>query len=478
MIRLRHKLFIYALRVLDQLLLFGTLTAIVAFGEPTGSTRIRQILLGQHGPNNTLGILLLGLGWLLLFNALVHYETNRLKSLRSQIVDVIKATTASAFLLILVSSALAFSRLSREAVVIFWAVTSSLCVLSRLVIRWFLMEVRRSGYNFRHVLILGFNKQAIEMARRIDATQVLGYKIVGFVAEESGQQITPALHGSHPVLGDLSQLQKILESNPADEIILCVPFRDFIHAVADAIKLAEELGIVVRLFPDPTMSKLISRLNVERFEGDYVVTLFREQMLVQLLLKRLMDIVLSALILIVLSPLLIGVSLAIKLTSPGPVLFAQERVGMNKRRFKLLKFRSMYVDAEKRRRELEHLNEMDGPVFKIKNDPRVTRIGSIIRKTSIDELPQLVNVLVGQMSLVGPRPPLLTEVDRYDWLYRRRLSIKPGITCFWQVSGRNNISFKQWMDLDRQYIDNWSLWLDIKILAQTVPAVLFRRGAS
>jgi exopolysaccharide biosynthesis polyprenyl glycosylphosphotransferase len=244
------------------------------------------------------------------------------------------------------------------------------------------------------------------------------------------------------------------------------------------VRLAQELGIVVRLFPDQVSSTLLSRLHVERFEGDYVITLFREQMLMQLLGKRLMDITLSLLALVLLSPFLLAIALIIKLTSPGPILFAQERVGMNKRRFKLYKFRSMYQDAEKRRRELEHLNEMDGPVFKIKNDPRVTPIGRFIRKTSIDELPQLVNVLTGHMSLVGPRPPLLAEVDRYEWLYRRRLSIKPGITCFWQISGRNEISFKQWMDLDKQYIDNWSLWLDVKILAQTIPAVLFRKGAS
>jgi exopolysaccharide biosynthesis polyprenyl glycosylphosphotransferase len=201
-------------------------------------------------------------------------------------------------------------------------------------------------------------------------------------------------------------------------------------------------------------------------------------LLMQLLLKRLMDIVLSLAGLIVLSPLLIAVALVIRFTSRGPVLFAQERVGMNKRLFKLYKFRSMYVDAEERRRELEHLNEMDGPVFKIKNDPRVTPVGRFIRKTSIDELPQLLNVLLGQMSLVGPRPPLLSEVDRYEWLYRRRLSIKPGITCLWQISGRNDITFKQWMEMDKAYIDNWSLWLDMKILAKTIPAVVLSRGAS
>ena len=340
------------------------------------------------------------------------------------------------------------------------------------------MEVRRSGYNFRHVLILGFNEQAILMARRIDANQVLGYKIVGFIAEQPEPSSRPPLQTNHPVVGSLPDLQAILEKGPVDEIVLCLPFLNHIAAIAEAVRLAQELGIVVRLFPDQASANLLGRLHIERFEGDYVVTLFREQMLMQLLGKRVMDILVSLLALVLLSPLLVAVALGIKLTSPGPIFFAQERVGMNKRRFKLYKFRSMFVDAEKRRRELEHLNEMDGPVFKIKNDPRVTRIGQFIRKTSIDELPQLVNVLRGQMSLVGPRPPLLAEVDRYEWLYRRRLSIKPGITCFWQISGRNEVSFKQWMEMDRDYIDNWSLWLDIKILAQTVPAVLFRRGAS
>lgn len=478
MIRLRHKIFIYALRILDQALLFLALAGVIALSDDRGLARIQQTLHGQHGSNDILGLLVLGFGWLTLFNNLVHYETNRLKSLRSQVLDVIKATTASAFLLMVAAAAFSFSRISREAVVIFWLITSSLCVLNRLLLRWVLMQVRRSGYNYRHLLILGFNDQAVQMARRIDANQVLGYKIVGFISEQPDHTFRPALQTNYPVVGSLRDLQAILEKGPVDEIILCVPFMNHISSIGEAVRLAQELGIVVRLFPDQASTQLLSRLHLERFEGDYVITLFREQMLMQLLGKRLMDIALSLLGLLLLSPLLITIALIIKFTSPGPVLFAQERVGMNKRRFKLLKFRSMYADAEKRRRELEHLNEMDGPVFKIKNDPRVTPIGRFIRKTSIDELPQLVNVLRGQMSLVGPRPPLLAEVDRYDWLYRRRLSIKPGITCLWQISGRNEISFKQWMEMDKQYIDNWSLWLDIKILTQTVPAVLFRKGAS
>jgi exopolysaccharide biosynthesis polyprenyl glycosylphosphotransferase len=478
MIRLRHKIFIHALRVLDQALLFVTLGGVVAFTGDAGHERVQQLLRGALGSNDLLGLLVLGFAWLGIFNSVVHYETNRLKSLRSQVLDVVKATTAAAFLLMVASAALGFSRVSNEAVVVFWLITSCLCALTRLLLRWVLMEVRRSGYNYRHLIILGFNEQAVQMARRIDANQVLGYKIQGFISEHDDPANGPSAAAPHPVIGTLKDLQAILEKGPVDEIILCIPFMQHVAVFNEAVRLAEELGIVVRLFPDKADSRILSRLHIERFEGDYVVTLFREQMLIQLLLKRVMDIALSLAGLVLLSPLLAIVGLVIRLTSEGPVLFAQERVGMNKRLFKLYKFRSMYVDAEKRRLELEHLNEMDGPVFKIKNDPRITPFGRFIRKTSIDELPQLLNVLRGQMSLVGPRPPLLAEVDAYDWLYRRRLSIKPGITCLWQISGRNEITFKQWMEMDKAYIDNWSLWLDIKILAKTIPAVLFSKGAS
>jgi exopolysaccharide biosynthesis polyprenyl glycosylphosphotransferase len=238
------------------------------------------------------------------------------------------------------------------------------------------------------------------------------------------------------------------------------------------------LGIVLRYFPDPAGARILAHSQLEKFEGDAVLTMFREQMLWHLFGKRIMDLTVSFLMIILLSPLLLGVALVIKFTSPGPVLFIQPRVGMNKRSFKLFKFRSMYVNAEQRLKELAHLNEMDGPVFKIKNDPRITPIGRFIRKTSIDELPQLFNVLTGHMSLVGPRPPLLDEVNRYEWLFRKRLSIKPGITCLWQISGRNEVTFKQWMEMDKYYVENWSLWLDIEILLKTIPAVLFRKGAS
>ena len=182
--------------------------------------------------------------------------------------------------------------------------------------------------------------------------------------------------------------------------------------------------------------------------------------------------------LVLLAPVFLIVAILIKLEMSGPVFFVQDRVGLNKRRFRMYKFRTMIGDAEKRQSELESLNEADGPVFKIKNDPRVTRLGKFLRKASIDELPQLLNVLMGDMSLVGPRPLPMRDYHGFDqdWV-RRRFSVRPGITCLWQVNGRSSVSFKEWMELDLHYIDHWSFWLDVKLLAKTIPAVVRGTGA-
>ncbi|MDH7480980.1 MAG: sugar transferase [Armatimonadota bacterium] len=195
------------------------------------------------------------------------------------------------------------------------------------------------------------------------------------------------------------------------------------------------------------------------------------------IIKRCLDVVISLIMLIILAPLMLLVALAIKLESEGPIIYKQTRVGKNGREFTFYKFRSMFRDADKRLAELRHLNEADGPIFKIKNDPRITKVGRIIRKTSIDELPQLINVLKGDMSLVGPRPPLPVEVAQYTARDRQRLNVIPGITCLWQISGRSNIGFDRWVELDLEYIRNQSLWLDLKILLLTIPAVIKGTGA-
>jgi exopolysaccharide biosynthesis polyprenyl glycosylphosphotransferase len=195
--------------------------------------------------------------------------------------------------------------------------------------------------------------------------------------------------------------------------------------------------------------------------------------------KRLIDLTVGTILLMASAPLLVLAAIAIKLDSRGPIFFVQERVGFSKRRFRMIKFRTMTLDAEERMKEIEHLNEKSGPIFKIRNDPRITRVGRWLRKTSIDELPQLVNVLLGHMSVVGPRPLSLRDATRMEEAWqKRRFSVKPGLTCLWQVSGRSNLSFEQWMQLDLEYIDHWSLGLDASILLRTIPAIVLARGAS
>jgi exopolysaccharide biosynthesis polyprenyl glycosylphosphotransferase len=244
------------------------------------------------------------------------------------------------------------------------------------------------------------------------------------------------------------------------------------------VRLCEEQGILVRI--QTALFELRStRWYVEELDGMPIVTIGSGPPDGWPLLgKRLIDMCGSAVLLLVMLPLFMLVAVLIKLDSPGPVFFRQERIGLNKRRFRLLKFRTMVEGAEKQQQQLEHLNEADGPVFKIKDDPRITRIGEFLRRFSIDELPQLLNVLKGEMSLVGPRPLPVRDVERIDVLWhKRRLSVKPGITCLWQVNGRSNIGFDDWVRMDLEYIDTWSLGLDMKILVKTILTVLRGVGA-
>ena len=280
------------------------------------------------------------------------------------------------------------------------------------------------------------------------------------------------------VLGHVSQISKVLRSNIVDEIIIAVPRRmlDDIQAIIDA---CQEEGVKLRYMADlydfeAARVKLTMVGNIPLLSFEPVAQ--NEKMLI---VKRFVDLVMTIFAFPFLVPIFVLVSVAIRMDSPGPAIFTQERIGLHKRRFRLFKFRTMVVDAEARMAEVEHLNEAEGPNFKIANDPRMTRLGAFLRKTSIDELPQLLNVFLGNMSLVGPRPMSLRDVNLFDkGIQRKRFSVRPGLTCLWQVSGRSNLSFDDWLRLDLKYIDNWSLGLDFKILFRTVPAVLKGSGAA
>jgi exopolysaccharide biosynthesis polyprenyl glycosylphosphotransferase len=274
------------------------------------------------------------------------------------------------------------------------------------------------------------------------------------------------------------ELQSVITHQPIDEVLVSLPIEKYGPLIETIVRHCEEQGIIVRVRPG--MSNLqIAKSYVDDLEGVPVMTIQSGPTDGgQLVLKRLIDVLGSGTLLVALAPLFAILALLIKFDSPGPVLFAQERVGYNKRRFKVLKFRTMVTEAEKQQHMLEHLNEVEGPVFKIKKDPRITRVGALMRRFSIDELPQLFNVLRGDMSLVGPRPLPVRDVERIDVSsHKRRFSIKPGLTCLWQVNGRSNVNFDHWVQMDLEYIDNWSLGLDMKILLKTIPAVLKGSGA-
>jgi exopolysaccharide biosynthesis polyprenyl glycosylphosphotransferase len=281
-----------------------------------------------------------------------------------------------------------------------------------------------------------------------------------------------------PETSIVEQLNSVMAQQPVDEVLVALPIDKYGPLVETIVRQCEEQGIIVRVRTE-MFNLQIARSYADDLQGVSVMTIQSGPVDGwQLVMKRLIDIVGSVVFLLVLMPLLAVVALLIRLDSSGPVLFVQERVGFNKRRFKLLKFRTMVVEADRQQQMLEHLNEAEGPVFKIKNDPRITRVGKFLRRFSIDELPQFFNVLKGDMSLVGPRPLPLRDVERIDaqW-HKRRFSIKPGITCLWQVNGRSNISFSEWVRMDLDYIDKWSLGLDLLILMKTIPAVLKGPGA-
>jgi exopolysaccharide biosynthesis polyprenyl glycosylphosphotransferase len=340
----------------------------------------------------------------------------------------------------------------------------------RLTTSW----LRRREPPVEPLLVLGIGPlgrhTGLEIRDRNDSRKIVGY--LRFADE--------AMHDRLPaeVLGVVSDLESVLKQHVVSEVYIAGNNDSQRAEMQEAICVLERFGIPFAL---PAAGFRFGRARPEHEKAvadGYLHYLSIRHKPVQLALKRLFDIVSSGGALIVLSPLLLAVAILVKLTSRGPVLFRQVRVGQHGREFHMLKFRSMVVDAERLKAKLMALNEQTGPVFKMARDPRITAFGRFIRKYSIDELPQLLNVLRGEMSIVGPRPPVPPEVAKYEAWQRRRLSVRPGLTCVWQVSGRNSISFDEWMYLDMQYIDHWSLAHDFELILKTVPVVLTGRGAS
>ncbi len=416
--------------------------------------------------------------WQITLSNFKLYRSKRLSEQSKEILDVLKATSTGAILIWIEALFFKINFITIYVVIFFFLSATVITVASRVVLRYLLRKVRSRGRNRRHVLILGTNPRAVQFTEKLLASPELGYYLVGF-ADDAWWGLDKFKQNKYRLVCDLNNFQTFIRNNIIDEVIVALPLKSFYDQASRLISICDEQGIGVRYvsslfdveFPDAKKNHLekysLIPLTSSTIYG-YPSTL-----------KRLIDLVLSSGLLFLTIPIFVVAALAVKLTSSGPIFFAQTRIGFGKRKFRLYKFRTMNTDAAEKQAELEGLNEVRGPVFKIKDDPRITSLGRYLRKYSIDELPQLINVLKGDMSIVGPRPLPERDYNGFseDW-HRRRFSVRPGLTCLWQVQGRSNIAFDKWMELDMEYIDKWTLWLDFKILAKTIPTVLKGSGAT
>lgn len=414
--------------------------------------------------------------WVIIFNCQGAYSYQRFTSFATEIKIILRTVLAGGLLLISLVFLLRPGYIPRTLVALFIVVNLSLLTLEKFLLFFMATIIRQRGQNRKTVLVVGTGTQARRFVETIQKHFYWGLDIIGFVAsthEKVGQEIF-----GKKILGTFRDMPQVLKAHPLDEVIIAVSTRRMGEARA-VLEVCEREGVQVRIISD-FLGEIAKRFRADVVYGLPIISISyipRDRW--ALAVKRGMDIVISLLALIILAPFFLIIAAAIKISSPGPVFYKWHVVGWNKKAFRSWKFRTMVVGADKMKEQLAHLNEMQGPVFKITNDPRVTPVGRLLRKLSLDELPQLWSVLKGDMSLVGPRPAGSHELARYESWQRRKLSIKPGITCLWQVCGRNKInSFDDWAKLDLAYIDNWSLWLDLKILLKTIPAVFSGKGAS
>ena len=437
--------------------------------------------LKQH--DYVLLLLLILIIWYVALRSQGVYRSSRFKFLRTILWQYFKAVSIGMLVLFMAMYALKIEDISRILLGLFYVYNLSLLFVAKALIITLERRFRSQGYNSRNMLIVGSGKSAQEVISSVTQEPWAGYRIIGCL-DKSKSRMNQTVAGDVRVIGTFDDVEHIFFNEVVDELVLATD----LNQIPDIIKyfeLSDEMGITVRVLPQWNIRRLgihpkVGKLTYETLLG--VPTLGvastpegRGEMVFKVILEYMVAIA----GMIVTLPIWIVAALGIKIVSPdGPVLYKQTRVGQNGREFTLYKFRTMLPDADKRFKQYEALNECDGPVFKIKRDPRILPvIGPMLRKSGLDEEPQLLNVLKGELSIVGPRPPLPREVECYHYWQRRRLSIKPGITCFWQVQPRRNeISFEEWMRMDLAYIDNWSLWLDLKIMFRTAWVMLSGAG--
>jgi exopolysaccharide biosynthesis polyprenyl glycosylphosphotransferase len=362
---------------------------------------------------------------------------------------------------------------SRLLVPFVWATAIVVLCTARLIVSSVMGILYRLGLGETRLLVVGSGRLGKMIMQHMVANPNLGYSIVGFLHDMIEP---PSDFGRFKMLGTLDDLGMVIRSMQIDEVIIALPSHLHQQSIR-SVRLCERLGTSFKLVPD-LYELSLSRIDMEAIEGIPLIGIKQVSInSVQRVVTRMVDVIVAFLILIIGFPIWLCIALAIAISSPGGMLYKQTRIGKNGQPFKVYKFRSMYKDADARLADLMAHNEVQGPLFKIKDDPRITPVGRFLRNTSFDEIPQLINVIKGEMSLVGPRPALPQEVAQYDELQRGRLAVKPGMTGLWQVRGRSNISFDEGVLMDLYYIENWSLRLYFQTLLRTIPVVIFGRGA-
>jgi exopolysaccharide biosynthesis polyprenyl glycosylphosphotransferase len=399
------------------------------------------------------------------------YRTRSRWSIRSEVRDVLRADLLLGVTTFSLLFLFKLPNVSRRFLITLLIAQLLVTLASRISIRIGLGILRDRGHNTRYMLVVGTGIDARRFADRVERHRELGLRVIGHLALDTPVDGTGSpMVGRRSILGTVDDIEMILHGRVVDEVAICLP-PEHVAFVEPITRLCEEEGKIVRI-PVGELGLTLPGGRTEEFDGIPVLSLvYGPDRVLALAGKRLLDVGLGATALVLFAPVMATVALIVLAVDGGPIFFRQTRVGLHGRAFDVAKFRTMQPDAEGRLEELQAQNEIEGPAFKITDDPRLTRTGRFLRATSLDELPQIWNVLRGEMSLVGPRPPLPREVEGYDLWHRRRLSMKPGITGLWQVQGRREADFDRWVELDLAYIDRWSIWLDFKIMARTIPAV-------
>ncbi len=471
----QRKLLVILLKTNDLIILSSILFLSTTVYYKLDQFFVNSFTSQKYTISEIFSYLLLLIIWHMVLNLFSLYDSKRIYSYITLFKEIFAAVFTCTVVLLIVRFIFSFS-ISFKSLLFFLVCNTLIITISRIIYKGMQFFLRKYKRNLRNIVIAGTNQRAVKLAEFIESNSNLGYRLSGFI-DDNWIDNSNKKFQKDKLISNFDNFEDFIKDNIIDEVMVCLPVKSYYNQINDLIKVCNKQGVLIK-FLNNLFNLNKFTINSETLENNAETFLTGKIHGAASIAKRTMDFFFSLIILIPLFPVFVVISLLIKISSKGPILFKQERIGLNKRIFKIYKFRTMVYNAEMLQAKLENRNEADGPVFKIKNDPRITPFGRFLRKTNIDELPQFINVLTGKMSLVGPRPLPLRDFNKFDrYWYRRRFSIKPGITCFWQIAEKRNlIDFKTWMKLDLNYIDKWSVQLDCRILFKTFLTVFKMTG--